>query len=132
MPESTSLPYLINDADEHSTPRAGAWEEYIDPDKRDLAIRTVVDTDGRRRTLYNGRGPRLPLKDSHILASSDQLVDVGVTSAGRSAEDGTVVPGSLLNRLNPLKGMNFAGLFSTHPPLQERIRRLRTMRLAAS
>jgi heat shock protein HtpX len=33
--------------------------------------------------------------------------------------------------VNPLKGMNFAGLFSTHPPLEERIRRLRTMQPAA-
>jgi heat shock protein HtpX len=33
--------------------------------------------------------------------------------------------------VNPLKGMNFAGLFSTHPPLEERIRRLRRMELAA-
>ena len=33
--------------------------------------------------------------------------------------------------VNPLKGMSFAGLFSTHPPLEERIRRLRTMQLAA-
>jgi heat shock protein HtpX len=31
--------------------------------------------------------------------------------------------------VNPLKGMNFAGLFSTHPPLEERIRRLRAMEL---
>jgi heat shock protein HtpX len=31
--------------------------------------------------------------------------------------------------VNPLKGMNFAGLFSTHPPLEERIRRLRSMQL---
>lgn len=29
--------------------------------------------------------------------------------------------------VNPLKGMSFAGLFSTHPPLEERIRRLRAM-----
>ena len=34
--------------------------------------------------------------------------------------------------VNPLKGMNFAGLFSTHPPLEERIRRLRHMQLAAA
>src|SRR5262249_5951872 len=35
------LPYLINDADEHSTPSNSAYERYIDPDKRDVAIRFV-------------------------------------------------------------------------------------------
>jgi len=32
--------------------------------------------------------------------------------------------------VNPLKGVNFNGLFSTHPPLEERIRRLRAMQPA--
>jgi heat shock protein HtpX len=33
--------------------------------------------------------------------------------------------------VNPLKGVNFGGLFSTHPPLEERVRRLRAMSLAS-
>lgn len=33
--------------------------------------------------------------------------------------------------VNPLRGVNVAGLFSTHPPIEERIRRLRSMQLSA-
>ena len=43
-----ALPYLINDADEHSTPSHGAYERYIDPDKRDMAIRFVRGPTGAR------------------------------------------------------------------------------------
>jgi heat shock protein HtpX len=34
--------------------------------------------------------------------------------------------------VNPLKGVSFSGLFDTHPPLEERIRRLRSMQLRAA
>ncbi len=33
--------------------------------------------------------------------------------------------------VNPLRGANLAGLFSTHPPIEERIKRLRAMQLRA-
>ena len=57
----TQLGYLINDADEHSTPRPKAYEDYIDPDKRDMAIRTVRLPDGRRQQLFNGRPQRFDM-----------------------------------------------------------------------
>ncbi|HLZ31769.1 MAG TPA: zinc metalloprotease HtpX [Chloroflexota bacterium] len=37
----------------------------------------------------------------------------------------------IVNPLKGIKGLNFNGLFSTHPPLEERIRRLRSMQLTA-
>jgi heat shock protein HtpX len=36
----------------------------------------------------------------------------------------------IVNPLKGVRGVNFSGLFSTHPPLEERIRRLREMSLA--
>ena len=35
---SSRLSYLVNDADEHSTPPTSAYQQYVDPAKRHLAI----------------------------------------------------------------------------------------------
>jgi heat shock protein HtpX len=32
--------------------------------------------------------------------------------------------------VNPLRGMSILNLFSTHPPIEERVARLRAMRIA--
>jgi predicted TIM-barrel fold metal-dependent hydrolase len=111
--EERAFPYLLTDADEHSTPRFGAYEEYMDPDKRHLAIKVTRGDDGRFELTYAGRPARLRAKNFQVTFSDDQLSDVGVKGAGAANDEGMgaqgVVPGSLLNRLNPLKGLDAQG-----------------------
>jgi predicted TIM-barrel fold metal-dependent hydrolase len=103
------LPYLINDADEHSTPAMGAYEKYIDPDKKDMAIRmSPGGGDDRRQLLYNGRPARFTFKNFQVVGSNELLDEIGVKDSG-SSEEGQVIPGSLLNRLNPLKDLDAEG-----------------------
>ncbi len=109
-PDTQTLPYLINDADEHSTPSFGAYERYIDPDKKDMAIRLAKGDGGRRQMLYNGRPARFTFKNFQVVGSNEQLAEVGVKDLGASDEEGgMVVPGSLLTRLNPLKELDAEG-----------------------
>ncbi|MEY2430908.1 MAG: hypothetical protein QOC92_633 [Acidimicrobiaceae bacterium] len=108
---ASPLPYLINDADEHSTPRGDVFARYIDPSKRDLAITTVRAADGRERLTYNGRPPKFRAKNHQVTASDDQLTEIGVTSSGSDSDLGVngLIPGSLLNKLNPLRGLDTEG-----------------------
>ncbi len=110
---ATPLPYLIVDADQHSMPPHDAYERYIDPKQRDKAVRNVRGPDGKWETLYAGRPMRMPPKSFQVTFSNDQLAEVGVKGAGgEGASDRdirNVIPGSLLNRLNPLKGLDAEG-----------------------
>jgi predicted TIM-barrel fold metal-dependent hydrolase len=103
-----ALPYLINDADEHSTPKLDAYERYIDPDKRDMAIRVDHKVKGIPVMSYNGRPARFTFENYQVVGSNEQLADVGVENSG-AGEGGQVIPGSLLTRLNPLKDLDAAG-----------------------
>jgi hypothetical protein len=107
----TSLSYLVNDADEHSTPRATAYEDYIDPDKKEMAIRTVTLADGSQTQVFNGRPKRWTFKNFQVVGSDEVLADLGVKGAGSEggAAGGQVIPGSLLTKLNPLKGLDAEG-----------------------
>jgi predicted TIM-barrel fold metal-dependent hydrolase len=106
----TALSYLVNDADEHSTPRASAYEDYIDPDKKDMAIRTVTGPEGRRDQIFNGRPRRFTYKNFQVVGSNEVLAELGVKDSGESEEaGGQVIPGSLLTKLNPLKGLDAEG-----------------------
>jgi predicted TIM-barrel fold metal-dependent hydrolase len=113
---AAELGYLINDADEHSTPARDAYERYIDPDKRHMAIRTVKNDDGTYTQLYNGRPKKWTFKNFQVVGSREVLEDVGVKDAGSvdgmeapGSGGGGVIPGSLLTKLNPLKSLDAAG-----------------------
>ena len=103
-----ALPFLINDADEHSEPPPDVYERYIDPDKRDMAIRVVSGEGFRAERLYNGRPARFRSQNLQVVASNTQLQEFGVKDLGDESS-GFVVPGSLLNRLNPLRGLDDVG-----------------------
>src|SRR4051812_20495973 len=52
------LPYKINDCDNHFNEPPNMYERYIDPDKQDLAIRSVMDPSGREIQLFGGKPSR--------------------------------------------------------------------------
>ena len=108
--DANTLPYLINDADEHSTPSRGVYERYIDPDKKDMAIRVVKGDGAWPQMLYNGRPARFTFENFQVVGSNDQLEELGIKDLGASEEmGGMVIPGSLLTRLNPLKDLDAEG-----------------------
>jgi predicted TIM-barrel fold metal-dependent hydrolase len=107
---TAALPYLINDADEHSTPSRHAYERYIDSDKKDMAIRVGNNPENRNEMIYNGRPARFTFKNFQVVGSNEQLSEFGVKDLGASDDEGgQVIPGSLLTRLNPLKELDAEG-----------------------
>ncbi len=61
-------------------------------------------------------------------ALASALEKLEMASSGRPLQVNPAVAHMFI--VNPLKGVNFSGLFSTHPPLEDRIRRLRSMQPA--
>ncbi len=116
-----ALGYRVNDADEHSTPPVSAYLEYIEPAMRHVAITSISREHGKHEYVWAGRDPS-PVKSyghEQVVGSGEALADLGLDARGRS-EDVTgrddahdshrgVMPGSLLTKLNPLKGLDEQG-----------------------
>ncbi len=111
----SDLGYQINDADNHFNEPPDCFERFIDPSKAELAIRYVKGPDGRMVQLFAGKPSKFSL--SQVTFSTEELDkmlgDTSTVGTGRGAvpkEQGetelSVVPGMLLNRLNPLKGLS--------------------------
>jgi predicted TIM-barrel fold metal-dependent hydrolase len=109
------LGYKINDADNHFTEPPDCFERYIDPRYAELSIRSVTGPDGRPMQLFAGRPSKFHSRQ--VTFSADELArmlgDTSKIGTGRGtvpSEEGepelSVIPGMLLNRLNPLKGLS--------------------------
>jgi predicted TIM-barrel fold metal-dependent hydrolase len=113
----TRLGYWINDADNHFNEPPDCFERYIDPGQAELAIRSVPGPDGRAVQLFAGKPSKFHSRQ--VTFSAEELAhllgDTSKIGTGRGTvprEDGQpdldVIPGMLLNRLNPLKGLDDA------------------------
>lgn len=107
----STLPYRILDADNHFNEPPDCYERYIDPGKHDLAVRWVAGPDGKRVQLFAGRPSKF--HSDQVTFSKDVLeqmlgsLPADPTISSRETEnERRVLPGMLLNRLNPLKGMS--------------------------
>jgi len=111
----TELGYRINDADNHFTEPPDCFERYIDPQHADLAIRSVTGPDGKQVQLFAGAPSKFHA--NQVTFSADELQkmlgdtsNVGTGGGTVPKEEGEpelrVIPGMLLNRLNPLKGLS--------------------------
>ena len=111
----TKLGYWINDADNHFNEPLDCFERYIDPRDADLAVRSVVGPDGRPMQLFAGRPSKFHSRQ--VTFSAEELAkllgDTSKIGTGRGTipkeageADLDVIPGMLLNRLNPLKGLD--------------------------
>jgi predicted TIM-barrel fold metal-dependent hydrolase len=111
----TKLGYWINDADNHFNEPPDCFERYIDPKDSALAIRSVTDPDGQPMQLFAGRPSKFHSRQVTFSAEELQKLlgdtaKVGTRRGNVPQQAGEphldVIPGMLLNRLNPLKGMD--------------------------
>jgi predicted TIM-barrel fold metal-dependent hydrolase len=112
---TTDLGYKINDADNHFNEPPDCFERYIDPKAADLAIRQVTGPDGRQMQLFAGKPSKVTT--GQVTYSKEELqkmlgdmsnIGTGRGNVPKTADEPElgVVPGMLLNRLNPLKGLS--------------------------
>jgi len=107
-----SLPYRINDADNHFVEPVDVYERYIEPRWREKAVRWVKDSNGEDIQLFAGRPSRTRLSRDNAPTNEEELERLSARlgpdpGAGAAQGDGGArTPGMFLNRLNPYKGLS--------------------------
>jgi predicted TIM-barrel fold metal-dependent hydrolase len=109
----SKLSYLVNDADEHSTPPVAAYMQYVDPDKRHLAVTEISRDHGKHEMIWGDEPDPSPVRSlghSQVIGTNEILANLGVDDRGRGNEGAEApIPGSLLNKLNPLRSLDEEG-----------------------
>jgi predicted TIM-barrel fold metal-dependent hydrolase len=112
---ASALPYRIHDADNHFNEPLDVYERYIEPGQRELAVRFVTDASGNGVQLFGGQPSKVDI--SQVTFSADELARLLGDTSGLATTTGfdrsaatpqTTIPGMLLNRLNPLRGLDDA------------------------
>ena len=92
-----------------------------------LAASLIQMAISRAREYEADRGGAEISGDPNALADALQKIDYYARGIPMPTAEAHPETGQMMI-MNPLSGRGMAGLFSTHPPTEERIRRLRTMR----
>lgn len=111
-----SLPFRINDADNHFVEPEDMYERYIEPRYRGKAVRYVQGPDGHRVQLFGDRPSKLAFTRESAPQTEAELEALAATVAPTTADSsrdapqfgdgGARSPGMFLNRLNPYKGLD--------------------------
>ena len=99
------LGYKILDADNHFNEPLSLYEQYIDPDKKDLAITVRKDDRGKDVPLYAGEPSKFTVQ-GFVDGITEKQTELGTFAPPDPSEKANFMPGKLLNRLNPLKGLD--------------------------
>ena len=109
-----TLPYLINDADNHFIEPEDMFVRYIDPKWREKVVEFVTDAEGNRAELYGGKPSKLASSRESVPRSAAELEQLAEKSAAaepsedspRPGDGGARAPGMFLSRLNPYKKLS--------------------------
>jgi predicted TIM-barrel fold metal-dependent hydrolase len=105
MTMADELAYQILDADNHFNEPLSLYEQYIDPDKKDLAITVRKDDRGKEVHLYAGEPSKFTVQ-GFVDGITEKQAEMGNFAPPDPSEKANFMPGKLLNRLNPLKGLD--------------------------
>ena len=109
-----TLPFLINDADNHFVEPRDLFVNYVDPKLRHKAVTFEADEQGRWVGVFGGRLSRLNQAVSLVAADDEAAAEVAARAAPTAGDENQMKagqsnihsPGMTLSRLNPYRNLS--------------------------